>query len=74
MNILSAPDALNFTPAVGDMAFTAKQRNLLTLAQSLGRDKFAARAAQWDDTATFPFANYDDLRAAGLLKMCVPEP
>ncbi len=64
---------LKFTPAVGDMDFTSKQRRLLTLAHELGRDKFAARAAQWDQTATFPFANYDDLREAGLLKLCVPE-
>ncbi len=64
---------LPFTPAVGDMDFTPKQRRLLTLAHDLGRDKFAARAAQWDQTATFPFANYDDLREAGLLKLCVPE-
>jgi hypothetical protein len=55
------------------MDFTPKQRRLLTLAHELGRDKFAARAAQWDQTATFPFANYDDLREAGLLKLCVPE-
>jgi len=64
---------LKFTPAVGDMDFTSKQRRLLTLAHGLGRDKFAARAAQWDQSATFPFANYDDLREAGLLKLCVPE-
>ena len=70
---MNAHPRLAFTPAVGDMAFTAKQCALLTLAHELGRDKFAARAAQWDDTATFPFANYDDLRDAGLLKMCVPE-
>jgi alkylation response protein AidB-like acyl-CoA dehydrogenase len=33
----------------------------------------APRAPQWDETASFPFANYDDLRAAGILKMCVPD-
>jgi hypothetical protein len=65
--------ALPFTPAVGDHAFTPRQRSLLALAHELGRDRFAARAAQWDDEASFPFANYDDLRAAGLLKICVPE-
>ena len=32
-----------------------------------------ARAAQWDREASFPFANYDDLREAGLLQLCVPE-
>ena len=55
--------ALDFTPAVGDHAFTPKQRSLLALAHQLGRDKFAARAAQWDEEASFPFANYEDLRA-----------
>jgi alkylation response protein AidB-like acyl-CoA dehydrogenase len=64
---------LSFTPAVGDMPFTPKQRSLLSLASELGRTKFAPRAAQWDETASFPFANYDDLRDAGLLKLCVPE-
>lgn len=64
---------LGFTPAVGDLPFTAQQRVLLTQAHALGRDKFAARAAQWDETASFPFANYQDLRDAGLLGLCVPE-
>ncbi|MFN3494353.1 MAG: acyl-CoA dehydrogenase family protein [Hydrogenophaga sp.] len=64
---------LDFTPAVGDMAFTPLQRELLTVAHRLGRDTFAARAPQWDREASFPFANYDDLRAAGFLKLCVPK-
>ncbi|MGE4240121.1 MAG: acyl-CoA dehydrogenase family protein [Ramlibacter sp.] len=64
--------ALSFTPAVGDHAFTPLQRDLLTRAHELGRDKFAPRAAKWDEEASFPFANYDDLRAAGLLAICVP--
>lgn len=63
---------LDFTPAVGDMAFTPLQRELLTVAHRLGREKFAPRAAQWDREASFPFANYDDLREAGFLKLCVP--
>ena len=63
---------LDFTPAVGDMPFTALQRELLSKAHALGRDKFAARASQWDKEASFPFANYDDLREAGFLKLCVP--
>lgn len=70
---MEALPTLPFTPAVGDHAFTPKQRSLLSLAHQLGRDKFAARAAQWDEEASFPFANYDDLRAAGLLGLCVPE-
>ena len=63
---------LDFTPAVGDMAFTPLQRELLAKAHALGRDRFAGRAAQWDREASFPFANYDDLRDAGFLKLCVP--
>ena len=63
---------LPFTPAVGDLSFTQQQRELLALAHDLGKNKFAARAAQWDESASFPFANYEDLRAAGLLKLCVP--
>jgi len=65
--------ALNFTPSVGDLPFTPQQRSLLSLAHELGRTKFSPRAAQWDREASFPFANYDDLRDAGLLAMCVPE-
>jgi alkylation response protein AidB-like acyl-CoA dehydrogenase len=63
---------LDFTPAVGDMPFTPLQREWLAKAHALGRDRFAARAAQWDKEASFPFANYDDLREQGFLKLCVP--
>ncbi|MGZ5182749.1 MAG: acyl-CoA dehydrogenase family protein [Ramlibacter sp.] len=69
---LDAIPPLGFTPAVGDTELTPRQRELLALAHELGRARFAPRAAQWDETATFPFANYDDLRAAGLLALCVP--
>jgi alkylation response protein AidB-like acyl-CoA dehydrogenase len=64
---------LPFTPAVGDHAFTPRQRELLMLAHELGKTRFAARAARWDEEASFPFANYEDLRAAGLLGLCVPQ-
>lgn len=64
---------LGFTPAVGDMPLSPKQRSLLSLASELGRTRFAPRAPQWDASASFPFANYDDLRDAGLLRLCVPE-
>jgi alkylation response protein AidB-like acyl-CoA dehydrogenase len=70
---MDALTALDFTPAVGDLAFTPQQRSLLVLANELGRTRFAPRAAQWDETASFPFANYEDLREAGLLALCVPE-
>ena len=70
---MDALPALAFTPAVGDLDFTPRQRTLLSLANELGRTKFAQRAAQWDEQASFPFANYADLRDAGLLALCVPE-
>ena len=52
---------------------TAQQRELIELAATLGREKFAPRAAAHDRDATFPFDNYQDLREAGLLKICVPK-
>jgi hypothetical protein len=63
---------LHFTPAVGDTAFTSAQCHFLNSAQTLGAEKFAPRAAQWDEAASFPMANYADLREAGILRMCVP--
>lgn len=52
---------------------TAQQRELIALAATLGAEKFAPRAAAHDRDATFPFDNYDDLRRAGLLAICVPK-
>ena len=51
---------------------TDRQQELLGLVRALGRECFAARAAQYDRDATFPFENYADLRAAGLLGVCIP--
>jgi len=51
---------------------TDQQRELIELAATLGREKFAPRAAKYDREATFPFENYADLRENGLLKICVP--
>jgi alkylation response protein AidB-like acyl-CoA dehydrogenase len=52
---------------------TDKQTKLLAIACDLGRNKFAARAAQIDRDAVFPFENYEDMRRVGLLGICVPE-
>ena len=56
-----------------DFDLTTKQRHLIDLAGTLGREKFAPRAARYDAEASFPFENYDDMRDAGLLGLCVPE-
>jgi alkylation response protein AidB-like acyl-CoA dehydrogenase len=52
---------------------TPRQRELVGIARELGRDRFAPRAAQHDREASFPTANYDDLRQAGFLGLCIPE-
>lgn len=54
-------------------ALDDRQAELIALAGKLGRERFAARAAKYDRDATFPFENYDDLRAARLTALCVPE-
>jgi len=51
---------------------TDRQRESIDIAESLGPG-FSERAARYDRDATFPFENYGDLRAAGLLGLCVPE-
>jgi len=53
-------------------ALSPQQGKLIALADALG-PAFAARAARYDREASFPFENYADLRAAGLLGLCVPE-
>ena len=52
---------------------TPQQRDLVALAAELGREKFAPRAQRYDREASFPFENYADLRASGLLAICVPK-
>jgi len=54
-------------------ALTARQRELVGLAERLGRERFAPRAARHDREASFPRENFDDLRQAGLLGLCVPQ-
>jgi alkylation response protein AidB-like acyl-CoA dehydrogenase len=56
-----------------DTHLTPLQTKLLGIARDLGLNKFAGRAATYDREARFPFENYDDLRASGLLGICVPE-
>lgn len=50
---------------------TPLQRELIARVAALG-PRWAERAARYDRDATFPFENYDDLRASGLLGICVP--
>lgn len=50
---------------------TPRQQELVDLAGKLA-DTFADRAAEHDRDNTFPTENYDDLRAAGFLRLTVP--
>jgi alkylation response protein AidB-like acyl-CoA dehydrogenase len=49
-----------------------RQLELLALVEALGA-RFARRAARYDQEASFPYENYEEMREAGLLKLCVPE-
>lgn len=71
---LSAPAAID-APMFDPVAFRLSQRQteLCALARDLGRTHFAPRAAAYDREARFPTENYQDLRAADLLGICVPE-
>ncbi len=55
-----------------DLCPSSRQQELIDLAHRLAVDNFALRAAQYDREASFPFADYDDLRAAGLLARAMP--
>jgi alkylation response protein AidB-like acyl-CoA dehydrogenase len=69
------PEASRYLPShiAGNPArLSPLQRELIDLAARLGRERFAPRAAALDREASFPFENYEDLRRAGLLGICVP--
>lgn len=50
-----------------------RQYELIGLARQLACERFAPRADRHDREASFPFDDYADLRAEGLLGLCVPE-
>jgi alkylation response protein AidB-like acyl-CoA dehydrogenase len=73
----AAPDTASsrYQPAhiAGNVdVLSAQQRELIGRAAELGPG-LAARAERYDREASFPFENYAELRAAGLLGICVPK-
>ena len=52
---------------------SSRQRELIAVARNLAGERFASRAERHDRDASFPFDDYADLRAEGLLGLCVPE-
>lgn len=51
---------------------TDDQRRVVERVAALSRERFASRAAAHDADSTFPYENYADLHAAGLLALTVP--
>jgi alkylation response protein AidB-like acyl-CoA dehydrogenase len=56
-----------------NLDLTPRQRELVDCAYRLGTERFASRADRHDREASFPFEDFQDLRDAGLLGLCVPE-
>ena len=64
-------DSKNDTYSQLDLS--AEQQELINRVGVLAREKFAARADEYDRTATFPAEDFDDLFHAGLLAPVVPK-
>ncbi|TAN54444.1 MAG: acyl-CoA dehydrogenase family protein, partial [Betaproteobacteria bacterium] len=56
-----------------DFQLSEEQRSLAELAERLGREEFAPKAARWDRNHEYPHANVAVLRRAGLLGMTIPQ-
>src|SRR3977135_1925438 len=52
---------------------SSRTRELIAVARRVARERFAPRAERHDREASFPFDDFADLRAEGLLGLCVPE-
>nr|AAK38074.1 BEC [Cupriavidus necator] len=64
---------LDFIPAIGTADFTPQQARLLAPGQPPRPRALRRARSTWDREASFPFANYADLREAGLLALCVSQ-
>ncbi len=71
MTALATPGYQPSHIAGNPATLTERQRELIAMVSALGPG-FAARAERYDRQASFPFENYAELRAAGLLGICVP--
>jgi len=55
-----------------DFRLTEAQRTLVGLADRMGREVFAPKAARWDREHEYPHENVEALRRAGLLGLTIP--
>jgi alkylation response protein AidB-like acyl-CoA dehydrogenase len=67
----TSPAAINHNYDVLDL--NPEQQELINRVAVLARENFAARAATYDETATFPTEDFDDLFHAGLHAPVVPK-
>ena len=65
------PPAPMFDPDLWSL--TPQEVELTRRCRELGATRFAPRATAYDRDAVFPTENYEDLRRAGLLGICIPE-
>ena len=50
-----------------------EQKRLVELADQLGREEFAPKAARWDRNHEYPYENVETMRRAGFLGMTIPK-
>lgn len=55
-----------------DFQLSEEQKMLVDLADRMGREQFAPKAARWDRKHEYPHENVQALRGAGLLGMTIP--
>lgn len=55
-----------------DFGLSSEQQALIDLADRLGREIFAGKAARWDKNHEYPYENVEVLRQAGFLGMTIP--
>jgi alkylation response protein AidB-like acyl-CoA dehydrogenase len=72
---MAAADAPILGPLFDPGAFrlTPLEARLTARVREFGRAVLAPRAPRWDREASFPTENYRDMRANGLLGVCIPE-
>ena len=56
-----------------DFQLNEEQKMLVDLADRMGREEFAPKAARWDRNHEYPHENVEALRRAGLLGMTIPK-
>jgi alkylation response protein AidB-like acyl-CoA dehydrogenase len=61
------------TDLYSQLELNTEQQDLINRVSVLAREKFAARAAEYDRTATFPAEDFEDLFRAGLHAPVVPK-